>query len=60
MNTTKTILQAVYNLYYSAYNAVCREWATEGFIDLIDIEVDKDEYIIYITFADGNKKDFLY
>lgn len=60
MNTTKTILQAVYNLYHGAYNAVCREWAMEGFIDLIDIEVDKDEYIITITTANNKKLEFLY
>ena len=60
MNTTKTILQAVYNLYHDAYNTVCREWAMEDFIDLIDIEVDKDEYIITITTANNKKLEFLY
>ena len=60
MNTTKTILQAVYNLYYSAYRSVCLEWAERNFIDMVDIEIDKGDYIIYITFADGSKEEFLY
>ena len=60
MDTTKTILQAVYNLYYSAYKSVCLGWAERNFIDIVNIEVDKDDYIIYITFADGDKEEFLY